>query len=44
MTDRPFWQRLIFMIFPALKRIVNFFLVIAMRILRATVNTIREQI
>jgi hypothetical protein len=44
MRERPYWERLLYTIFPTIKRVVNYILVLALRIFRSTVNSIRNQI
>jgi hypothetical protein len=44
MTDRPFWQRLIYKIFPAIKRVINVLFVLIMRLFRSVVKTIFDQV
>lgn len=44
MREKPYLQRLLYAVFPTIKRVVNYILVLALRIFRATVNSIRNQV
>jgi hypothetical protein len=44
MREKPYLQRLLYKVFPTIKRVVNYILVLVLRIFRSTVNTIRDQI
>jgi len=44
MTERPFWQRFLYVIFPAVKRVLNYITILVLRIFRSVVKTISDQI
>lgn len=44
MIERPFWQRLIYAVFPTIKRGINVIAILSLRIFRSTVKTIFNQI
>jgi len=44
MKEKSYLQRLLYTIFPTIKRTVNYILVLVLRIFRSTVKTILDQV
>jgi len=44
MKERPYWQRFLVGIFPAIKRVINEIIIFVIRLIKSIVRTILHQI